>query len=262
MRPVGAIGDSEPALQPLPTVMAIRNGDVRFLSAVAIAIGASRPVVAMLPGPADASAAPSTKYMIGTRPTRPRQRRIALCATISSVPLTCACANSNVTPDNVTKRSTGKPESTSASRRPPMKTPMIHASAIANSPTLSRDMHDTTTAIASATSVTAPKLIERSSWGQASGTPARSPSLEADRQQRDHDHRDDREPEVLLDDRGVAEEVAEQTEAPNPQEPARDVEREKARVAHAADTCDERRERAHDRHESREHDSLASVHLI
>ena len=40
-------------------------------SAVAIAIGASSAVVAMLPGPIDASAAPSTKNMIGTSPTLP-----------------------------------------------------------------------------------------------------------------------------------------------------------------------------------------------
>ena len=50
---------------------------MRILSAVAIAIGARSPVVAM-PGPADASAAPRAKYMIGTSPTRPRQtHRIA-----------------------------------------------------------------------------------------------------------------------------------------------------------------------------------------
>ena len=59
MMPVGASGDSEPELQPLPTMIAIRNGEMRILSAVAIAIGARSPVVAMLPGPADASAAPS-----------------------------------------------------------------------------------------------------------------------------------------------------------------------------------------------------------
>ena len=67
----------------------------------------------MLPGPADASTAPKPKYMIGTTPTRPRQSRIALCATMSSVPLTCACANSSVTPDNVRNRSIGKPANTS-----------------------------------------------------------------------------------------------------------------------------------------------------
>src|SRR5215471_6504297 len=56
MIPVGAIGDSEPELQPLPTMIAIRNGEIFIRSAVAIAIGASRPVVAMLPGPAPALA--------------------------------------------------------------------------------------------------------------------------------------------------------------------------------------------------------------
>jgi hypothetical protein len=100
-------------------MMAIRKGEIRIFSAVAIAIGASKPVVAILPGPADASTAPSAKYMIGTTPTRPRHRRIALCATMSSVPLTCACANSSVTPDSVRNRSTGKPAVTSRNGKSP-----------------------------------------------------------------------------------------------------------------------------------------------
>ncbi len=119
MMPVGASGDSEPELQPLPTMIAIRNGEMFIRSAVAIAIGASRPVVAMLPGPADASAAPSTKYMIGTSPTRPRHSRTALCATMSSVPFTRAWLNSSVTPASVRNRSTGKPAVTSRSGKCP-----------------------------------------------------------------------------------------------------------------------------------------------
>src|SRR5687767_4918658 len=139
---------------------------------------------------------------------------------------------------------------------------MIHASASASSPTLSRDTHETTIASASAPSVTAPRLTGRGSRAQPSGTPARSPSLDSDRQHREQDHGDDRQPEVLFDDRRVAEEIAEQTEAPDPQDSAGDVEREKLRIAHAADAGNERRERANDRHELREHDSLAAVHLV
>ena len=65
MMPVGANGESAPALAPLPTMIAIRNSGMPARAAVAIAIGASSAAVAMLPGPIDASAAPSTKNMIG-----------------------------------------------------------------------------------------------------------------------------------------------------------------------------------------------------
>ena len=57
MMPVGANGDSEPALAPLPTMMAIRNSGMPHAAAVAIAIGATSAAVAMLPGPIEASAA-------------------------------------------------------------------------------------------------------------------------------------------------------------------------------------------------------------
>ena len=59
-------------------------------AAVAIAIGASSAAVAMLPGPIDASAAASTKNMIGIDAALPRQTRTAWCASRSSVPLHCA----------------------------------------------------------------------------------------------------------------------------------------------------------------------------
>src|SRR5262245_4575198 len=135
---------------------------------------------------------------------------------------------------------------------------MTQASAIASKPTLSRDTQETTIATASARSVMCPRVIEPSSRAHASAGAPRTPCLEGDRKQRDENHRDDREPEVLLDDRRVAEEVAEQAEAPDPQNASRDVEREEARIAHAADAGDERRERAHDRHEPREHDGLSA----
>src|SRR5262245_61442180 len=100
---------------------------------------------------------------------------------------------------------------------------MIHASASASSPTLSRDVHDHTIATASAAKVTAPRLIERPSWARA--TRANAPHLDRDGHEREHDHRDDREPEVLLDERRVAEEVAEQPEPPHPEDAAAHVER-------------------------------------
>src|SRR5512134_3465886 len=128
---------------------------------------------------------------------------------------------------------------------------MIHASASASRPTLSRDVQDSTIARASAASVTAPRLICRLSRARAGATRADAPSFERHGQQREHDHRDDREPEVLLDDGQVAEEVAEQAEAPHPENTAADVEREKPRIVHAADAGHERGERAHDRYEAR-----------
>src|SRR6185503_6554940 len=79
---------------------------------------------------------------------------------------------------------------------------------------------------------------------------------------RDQDDSDGNETEILFDERDGAGEVAEQTEAPDPQEPSGYVEREKARVAHAPDARDERRECAHDRHEPGEDDGLAAVHLV
>ena len=53
MMPVGANGESAPALAPLPTMIAIRNSGMPARAAVAIAIGASSAAVAMLPGPSD-----------------------------------------------------------------------------------------------------------------------------------------------------------------------------------------------------------------
>ena len=51
MMPVGANGESEPALAPLPTMIAIRNSGMPARTPCAIAIGASSAAVAMLPGP-------------------------------------------------------------------------------------------------------------------------------------------------------------------------------------------------------------------
>ena len=73
MMPVGANGESAPALAPLPTMIAIRNSGMPPRTAVAIASGATSAAVAMLPGPIDASAAASTKNITGIVPRLPRQ---------------------------------------------------------------------------------------------------------------------------------------------------------------------------------------------
>src|SRR5215204_6012382 len=128
---------------------------------------------------------------------------------------------------------------------------MNHASASASRPTLSREVHDSTIATASAASVTAPRLIARFSCAGAGAGAlhARAIELDGERQQRDQDDADGHEAEVLFDERNGAREIPEQPEAPDPEDAAGDVEREKPRITHAADARDERGERPHDRHE-------------
>ena len=117
MTPVGAIGDSEPALAPLPIMIAIRNAGMPTCPATAMPIGAMIAVEAMLPGPIDASTNESRKNIIGMTPTLPRQNSTALWAIRSSVPLACACEKSSVTPARVRNSRVGNPPITSA---PPM----------------------------------------------------------------------------------------------------------------------------------------------
>ena len=120
MIPVGANGESDPALAPLPTMMAIRNSGIPAAAAVVIAMGATRAAVAMLPGPIDASAAARTKNMIGTTPRLPRQLLTAWWASRSSDPLTCAIVKSKVTPVSVRNSWLGKPPMTLLTGMPPM----------------------------------------------------------------------------------------------------------------------------------------------
>ena len=54
--PAGAKGESDPALAPLPTMMAMRNIGTAARPATAIAIGATSAALAILPGPSDDSA--------------------------------------------------------------------------------------------------------------------------------------------------------------------------------------------------------------
>src|SRR5688572_9312002 len=139
---------------------------------------------------------------------------------------------------------------------------MTQASASASRPTLSRDVQLKMIASASAASVTAPRLMRPSSGARAGAIRPQTPCFDGDWHERDHDHADDREAEVLLDDRLIAEEVTKQAEAPDPEDTAADVEREETRIVHAPNSRDERSERAHDRYETSEHDRLAAVPFV
>ena len=119
MIPVGANGESAPALAPLPTMMAIRKSGIFDRTAVDIASGASSAAVEMLPGPIDDSDAPSTKNITGIKPRLPRQIPTACRVSRSSVPFDCASANSSVTPVSVRNSWLGKPPITVLMGRPP-----------------------------------------------------------------------------------------------------------------------------------------------
>ena len=71
--PVGAIGERDPALAPIPTMMAIKKAEILTCPATAIAIGATSAVAAMLPGPIEARTNARAKNIIGITPTLPRQ---------------------------------------------------------------------------------------------------------------------------------------------------------------------------------------------
>ena len=111
--PVGAIGDSEPALAPMPTMIDMRKGGIPTCQETAMAIGATSAVAAILPGPIEASPNASRKNIIGMTPTLPRAYFTARYATRSSVPLSCACENRRVTPANVRNKRVGNPPITS-----------------------------------------------------------------------------------------------------------------------------------------------------
>ena len=133
-------------------MIAIKNTGTPTWPATAIPIGAISAVAAMLPGPIDASVNERAKNIIGITPMLPLQRRTALCAMRSRVPLACACENSNVTPTSVRKRFVGKPAITSRAPMSAMYTPTIHASEMARNPTCSRIVQLTTMATSSAPS--------------------------------------------------------------------------------------------------------------
>ena len=152
MTPVGAIGESDPALAPLPIMIAIRNAGMPTWPATAIPMGAMSAVDEMLPGPIDARTNESRKNIIGITPTLPRQRRTARWAIRSRVPFACACEKRSVTPARVRNSRVGKPAITSLALMPARKTPTTHASAMARKPTCRRMVQLTMMATASAPS--------------------------------------------------------------------------------------------------------------
>ena len=99
-------------------MIAMRNGGMRARPATAIAIGASMAAVEMLPGPSDEIAQPSRKNDTGISPVLPRHIRSAWCASLSSVPLSCACVNRSVTPVSVRNSWIGKPADDVVQRHP------------------------------------------------------------------------------------------------------------------------------------------------
>ena len=120
MMPVGANGESAPDCAPLPTMIAIRNGGMA--ARVADRHRHRRQHrrggdVARAERGDDAR--PSTKNITGISPVLPRQMRTAACATRSSVPFSCACVKSSVTPASVRNSWTGKPLNTSLRLMPP-----------------------------------------------------------------------------------------------------------------------------------------------
>ncbi|KAI3488917.1 hypothetical protein L1887_46947 [Cichorium endivia] len=82
------------------------------------------------------------------------------------------------------------------------------------------------------------------------------------RHQRQQDDGDDHQRQVLLDERYVAEEVAEGHQAADPKDGAGHAEAEEARVGHVGDAGDERREGAQDRQEARQGHGLAAMALV
>src|ERR1700739_555491 len=83
--------------------------------------------------------------------------------------------------------------------------------------------------------------------------------LDHDRHQRDHDDRQDDPREMRLYRRDASEEIAGRHEQADPEQGTGDAERDVAQIRHAADPCNEWRERPHERNEARDDDGLAAV---
>ena len=91
---------------------------------------------------------------------------------------------------------------------------------------------------------------------------SRPDHLDAGREDRDHDDRDDHQVEVLLDDLQSREPPAREQEHEDPGHPAGHVVEGEAEVVHLADAGDERGECPDDRDEPREDDGEAAILLV
>ncbi len=116
MMPTELNGDRLPALAPLATISAVRNGDIPARAPTAIAIGTTSATLATAPGPTVESPQAMRKNIHGSSATRPRARPSAAIATRCSVPFTSASVNSSVTPASVRNSCAGNPAVTSSTR--------------------------------------------------------------------------------------------------------------------------------------------------
>ena len=118
MMPTEENGERLPALAPLATINAVRNGETPTRWPTAMASGTRSATVEIAPGPTEQSAHATRKRQTGITRALPRASLMARWASPSSVPLVSAIAKSRVTPDNVRKSVTGKPAMTASGRMP------------------------------------------------------------------------------------------------------------------------------------------------
>ena len=116
--PTAENGERFPALAPLATMSAVRNGGRPDRSPVAMASGANSATVESAPGPTDDKAQAITKKRIGITRALPRAARTARFASASRLPFVSARENSRVTPVKVRKSEIGKPLMTASGLRP------------------------------------------------------------------------------------------------------------------------------------------------
>src|SRR5690242_12642975 len=90
----------------------------------------------------------------------------------------------------------------------------------------------------------------------------RSQKLDQPRHDGEHDDADDHDRQVIADEGEIAEEVACVSERADPEHRPGEAVAQETRIRHLAHSADEGRERAHDRHESRDEHGLAAVAFI
>src|SRR3990167_11224064 len=82
------------------------------------------------------------------------------------------------------------------------------------------------------------------------------------RDRRENDREDDGQQVAVHARNGIAEHETRERESYRPEESTDNIEGEEAGVMHTPDTCEDRREGAHDGHEARENDGFAAVLLV
>ena len=138
MIPTALSGDRLPALAPLATISAVRNGGIDAAGAIAKASGAISATLGIAPGPAVETRHAATNMIGGSSRARPLASAASRPARLPMVPFPSASENSSVTPASVTKSEVGKPAMTASGARPAY-VPTIQASGMATRPTFNRD---------------------------------------------------------------------------------------------------------------------------